>query len=97
MEVFRLELNVKRRAYTFTNREDGGRPSGRWNHRLKAQREHAHRTDPRNLGRVLSSLNKLQKYVQVCRKLLLSRGINSFTLHNKGKTIYYAYYKILMS
>lgn len=48
LEVFRLELNVKRRAYTFTNREDGARPSGRRNHKLKAQREHAHRTDPRN-------------------------------------------------
>lgn len=48
LEVFRLELNVKRRGYTCTDREDGARPSGGRDHKLKAQREHAHRTDPRN-------------------------------------------------
>lgn len=48
LEVFRLELNVERRGYMFTDREDGARPSGGRNHKLKAQREHARGTDPRN-------------------------------------------------
>lgn len=37
MQVFRLELNVKRRAHTLTNGENGGETPGRRDHEPKAQ------------------------------------------------------------